>query len=342
MRLHEDFRPRLRDHTRPLVWYLGAALAWGNLAAPSLLGWSGPRLVLSDTGLFLGALVLGVAPYVLLRGRETRAVGLFRASLLTLLVYLAAFATGPLTRLSRTLVLTVTPALCGLAIALGVCALDRLALRTREARGRALFRAVRGGGRRVPGWLALDDEVLLFHPILPGLRSARWPLASLRAVAVRGRRRETLLYGRLRLELDLAHGLVELRGLGAPAVAEVLRRELAARGLPLARPTPVVRRGAELEAAYGLRCEVVGRYAVQAFHSKKGTLIARMPVVELDDARVVMLGSIWKPQERALPEGLEQGERVLASGRLWAAPPGSVQNIEVACISPVEDAAPME
>lgn len=95
----------------------------------------------------------------------------------------------------------------------------------------------------------------------------------------------------------------------------------------------------EVERAIGQDVRVEGVCEIRPFHSAKGVLIAEWPGVRLDDDGFVLIGSFWQrstlpPDPRALGA---VGLRIEVFGRLHGSPPGSVQNIAIPCVLPVED-----
>lgn len=95
----------------------------------------------------------------------------------------------------------------------------------------------------------------------------------------------------------------------------------------------------ELERAWDTSCRVIGTYRMQTLTDKKGQPFRTWPVVVLDDGAEVLIGSIWKAAEKPSDEASSRhdGQRVRVTGTLNAEPPGSIQNIAIPCISPVED-----
>ncbi len=94
----------------------------------------------------------------------------------------------------------------------------------------------------------------------------------------------------------------------------------------------------DLERAWGTSCRVIGTYRMQTLTDKKGQPFRTWPVVVLDDGTEVLIGSIWKAAEKPSDEtsSRHDGQRVRVTGTANAEPPGSIQNIAMPCISPVE------
>lgn len=105
-----------------------------------------------------------------------------------------------------------------------------------------------------------------------------------------------------------------------------------------AHPERVCRTTADLEAAWGQTCRVSGRYETRELTDKGGEVFRVWPVVVLDDGAEVLVGSIWKPSEMPSADTTARlrGQRVEATGTLHGEPPGSIQNIVMPCVSPVD------
>lgn len=106
----------------------------------------------------------------------------------------------------------------------------------------------------------------------------------------------------------------------------------------LGRSSSECRRGTELEARMGAECTVIGTYAIRPFHNQKGEKFREWPVVVLADDEVVLLESFWDESKKHSPETIARFEAktVRAKGMLHGEPPGSVANIAIPCISPVD------
>jgi len=102
---------------------------------------------------------------------------------------------------------------------------------------------------------------------------------------------------------------------------------------------PTATSAADLEAAIDQRCRVVGRYELRDFHTKKGGVFATWPAVVLDDGTAVLIESLWDASKRHddATAAAHQGKRVAVTGTLHGEPPGSMQNIAMPCLSPVDD-----
>jgi hypothetical protein len=102
---------------------------------------------------------------------------------------------------------------------------------------------------------------------------------------------------------------------------------------------PVCKTFEDIRKSYGKKCSVIGTYEIKPFNNKKGKLIANWPVVVLEDNKMVLLESFWQ-KEKMRPEEeqkLFSGKKVRATGKINQFPPGSIENIAIPCISPVDD-----
>ena len=102
-------------------------------------------------------------------------------------------------------------------------------------------------------------------------------------------------------------------------------------------PNPAVcRTGADLLAHTGQVVTVQGRLVLEPF-GHAGRPQVDWPALHLLDGRRVLLGSPWLPDQRPAQAQIDSllGHAVQASGPLHGAPPGSLQNIAVPCLSPV-------
>jgi hypothetical protein len=100
----------------------------------------------------------------------------------------------------------------------------------------------------------------------------------------------------------------------------------------------------EIEKSTGKECIVLGRYAIKTFYGKKNTVIAEWPVVVVNHKLEVMIGSLWKEEERRDPLEIQRlsGKKVIVRGLVHTEPPGSIQNFSHPCISPVDSIVPAE
>ena len=89
----------------------------------------------------------------------------------------------------------------------------------------------------------------------------------------------------------------------------------------------------------GTECTVIGIYAIRPFHNQKGEKFREWPVVVLEDNEEVLLESFWDESKRHSSETISRfdGRTVRAKGMLHGQPPGSMANIAVPCISPVDE-----
>lgn len=103
--------------------------------------------------------------------------------------------------------------------------------------------------------------------------------------------------------------------------------------------SPECSTSSEVERSFNKVCTVVGVYELNEFYTKKKTLMANWPVVVLDDGKVVLIESLWDKTKRHDDATIAnyQGKRVRVTGKLHGQPPGSIQNISVPCVSPVDD-----
>lgn len=95
---------------------------------------------------------------------------------------------------------------------------------------------------------------------------------------------------------------------------------------------------AEVRAALGTTCTVVGIYELHDVHNAKGGLLASWPAVQLaGGGRPVLIESVWdeskKPDSTTI-DGL-RGKRVAVTGMLNASPPGRIANMALPTLSPV-------
>ena len=107
--------------------------------------------------------------------------------------------------------------------------------------------------------------------------------------------------------------------------------------MPTTDPSlPICRTGADLPARVGQAVTVQGRLVMEPF-GHAGRAQVDWPALHLLDGRRVLLGSPWLADQRPAQAQIDNllGQAVQASGPLHGAPPGSVQNIAMACLSPV-------
>jgi hypothetical protein len=107
----------------------------------------------------------------------------------------------------------------------------------------------------------------------------------------------------------------------------------------MAEQGPVITSESQVVKHYGQVCTVVGTYQVKTFYNKKNEKLRDWPVVVLKEGRrSVLIESLWNPSKAPSSETVAQykGKRVEVVGVLHAAAPGSLQNMAVPCISPVE------
>ena len=99
---------------------------------------------------------------------------------------------------------------------------------------------------------------------------------------------------------------------------------------------PICRTGADLPAHIGQVVTVQGRLVLEPF-GHAGRPQVDWPALHLLDGRRVLLGSPWLADQRPAQAQLNSllGQAVQASGPLHGAPPGSLQNIAMPCLSPV-------
>ena len=99
---------------------------------------------------------------------------------------------------------------------------------------------------------------------------------------------------------------------------------------------PIFRTGAALPAHIGQAVTVQGRLVLEPF-GHAGRPQVDWPALHLMDVRRVLLGSPWLADQRPAQAQIDSllGQAVQASGPLHGAPPGSLQNIAIPCLSPV-------
>ena len=99
---------------------------------------------------------------------------------------------------------------------------------------------------------------------------------------------------------------------------------------------PICRTGADLPGHIGQAVTVQGRLVIVPF-GHAGRVQVDWPALHLVDGRRVLLGSPWLADQRPAQAQIDSllGQAVQASGPLHGAPPGSLQNITVPCLSPV-------
>ena len=99
---------------------------------------------------------------------------------------------------------------------------------------------------------------------------------------------------------------------------------------------PLCRTSADLPAHIGQVVTVQGRLVLEPF-GHAGRPQVDWPALHLMDGRRVLLGSPWLADQRPAQAQLDSllGQAVQASGPLHGAPPGSLQNIAIPCLSPV-------
>jgi hypothetical protein len=108
---------------------------------------------------------------------------------------------------------------------------------------------------------------------------------------------------------------------------------------PATQRAPVCRTKAEVIAAYGAVCAVVGVYELKVFPGKGGGVLDEWPVVVLADGGEVMIESLWDKRKKpdAAAVARHRGRRVEVVGALHAAPPRDMpENFGFPCVSPVE------
>ncbi len=107
----------------------------------------------------------------------------------------------------------------------------------------------------------------------------------------------------------------------------------------MAENRQVCRTEKEVVAALGKVCAVVGTYDMKEFHNQKGGLLREWPVVVLEGGgRPVLVESLWDASKAPSAETIARyrGHRVEVVGMLRGQPPGSIANIAVPCVSPVD------
>lgn len=108
---------------------------------------------------------------------------------------------------------------------------------------------------------------------------------------------------------------------------------------PPAATTKKCETDAEVRAAFGTTCTVVGTYELHDVYNAKGGLMASWPAVHLaGGGRPVLIESVWdesKKPDAATIDGL-RGRRVAVTGALHASPPGRKANMAIPTISPVD------
>lgn len=96
---------------------------------------------------------------------------------------------------------------------------------------------------------------------------------------------------------------------------------------------------ADVRAAFGTTCTVIGTYELHDVYNAKGGLMASWPAVHLaGGGRPVLIESVWderKKPDAATIDGL-RGKRVAVTGKLNASPPGRTANMAIPTVSPVE------
>lgn len=99
---------------------------------------------------------------------------------------------------------------------------------------------------------------------------------------------------------------------------------------------PICRTGADLAAHTGQVVTAQGRLVLEPF-GHVGRPQVDWPALHLLDGRRVLLGSPWVPAQRPQQAQIDSllGQAVQACGPLHGAPPGSLQNIAIPCLSPV-------
>lgn len=102
----------------------------------------------------------------------------------------------------------------------------------------------------------------------------------------------------------------------------------------------ICRTDAEVRAALGTTCTVIGTYELEDITNAKGEVVASWPVVRLNDGRAVMIESVWDSSKRPDEATLARfrGKSVSVTGTLRPSPPspGRPANMSFPCVSPVE------
>ncbi|MBZ0234774.1 MAG: hypothetical protein K8M05_20765 [Deltaproteobacteria bacterium] len=96
---------------------------------------------------------------------------------------------------------------------------------------------------------------------------------------------------------------------------------------------------AEVRAAFGTTCTVVGTYELHDVHNAKGGLLASWPAVHLaGGGRPVLIESVWDASKKPDTDTINglRGKRVAVTGKLNASPPGRIANLAIPTVSPVD------
>lgn len=106
-----------------------------------------------------------------------------------------------------------------------------------------------------------------------------------------------------------------------------------------APPRPSCRARAEIDAALGGVCSVIGVYQLKTFAGRGGTSLGEWPVVVLGDGTEVMVESLWDARKAPAPDVVARlrGRQVEVTGPVHASPPRELpENFAFPCVSPVE------
>jgi len=105
--------------------------------------------------------------------------------------------------------------------------------------------------------------------------------------------------------------------------------------------SPTCTTDADVRAAFGTVCTVIGTYDLQDITNAKGAVMKSWPVVRLEGGgRAVLIESVWDDSKRPDDATIaaHRGKKVAVTGPLHAQPPapGRAANMAMPCISPVE------
>lgn len=127
--------------------------------------------------------------------------------------------------------------------------------------------------------------------------------------------------------------------LSCTQAASAPKRDLTGKDMTMAESRQALTTEREVIESYGKVATVVGTYEIKPFLNKKNEKLRDWPVLVLKEGkRGVLIESIWDVSKAPSPETIARykGRQVEVVGKLHAAPPGSIQNMAVPCISPVE------